>query len=65
MYIISQDALREAHQDAFQKSLASFNATAVGAGSARINYEKQLQNFCRKAFEVSFNCLYLCFFYSN
>ncbi|KAF3332589.1 guanylate-binding protein 4-like protein [Carex littledalei] len=46
-----EDALREAHQDAFQKSLASFNATAVGAGSARINYEKQLQNFCRKAFE--------------
>ncbi|KAJ4770225.1 Guanylate-binding protein [Rhynchospora pubera] len=46
-----EDALREAHEDAFQKSLASFNATAVGAGSARINYEKQLHKFCRKKFE--------------
>ncbi|KAJ3692265.1 hypothetical protein LUZ60_012615 [Juncus effusus] len=46
-----EDSLREAHQEALQKSIAAFNATAVGAGLARVNYEKQLNNFCRKAFE--------------
>lgn len=44
--------MREAHEDALQKSLASFNASAVGAGSVRTHYEKLLHNFCRKAFEV-------------
>ncbi|CAK9181864.1 unnamed protein product [Ilex paraguariensis] len=44
-------ALREAHEEAVQKSLAAFNATAVGAGSTRQKYEKRLQNFLRKAFE--------------
>ncbi|KAF8409185.1 hypothetical protein HHK36_005259 [Tetracentron sinense] len=46
-----EDALREAHEDAVQKSLAAYSATAVGAGSARQKYEKLLQNFFRKAFE--------------
>ncbi|XP_072998704.1 uncharacterized protein [Typha latifolia] len=46
-----EDALREAHEEAMQKSLAAFNANAVGSGSARINYEKLLRTFCRKAFE--------------
>nr|CAD1839225.1 unnamed protein product [Ananas comosus var. bracteatus] len=46
-----EDVLREAHEDALQKSLASFNASAVGAGSVRTHYEKLLHNFCRKAFE--------------
>ncbi|KAJ4977225.1 hypothetical protein NE237_002331 [Protea cynaroides] len=45
-------ALREAHEEAVQKALAAFNASAVGAGSARHKYEKLLQNFFRKAFEV-------------
>ncbi|KAM7500756.1 hypothetical protein LguiA_025170 [Lonicera macranthoides] len=44
-------ALREAHEEAVQKSFATFNATAVGAGSSRQKYEKRLQNFLRKAFE--------------
>ncbi|XP_068665199.1 uncharacterized protein [Aristolochia californica] len=43
--------LREAHEEAIQKSLADFNAHAVGAGSARQKYEKHLQNFFKKAFE--------------
>lgn len=32
--------------------MASFNSTAVGAGSIRTKYEKRLQNFIKKAFEV-------------
>ncbi|KAJ4980552.1 hypothetical protein NE237_031389 [Protea cynaroides] len=43
--------LREAHEEAVQKALTAFNASAVGAGSARQKYEKLLQNFFRKAFE--------------
>ncbi|OVA11104.1 Guanylate-binding protein [Macleaya cordata] len=43
--------LREAHEEAVQKSLAAFNASAVGAGSAKQKYEKLLQTFFRKAFE--------------
>ncbi|XP_042478559.1 myosin-3 [Macadamia integrifolia] len=44
-------ALREAHEEAVQKALAAFNASAVGVGSVRQKYEKLLQNFFRKAFE--------------
>ncbi|KAL0442718.1 UNVERIFIED_CONTAM: Guanylate-binding protein 4 [Sesamum latifolium] len=44
-------ALREAHEDAVQKSMATFNATAVGAGAIRQKYEKRLQSFLKKAFE--------------
>ncbi|KAL6546567.1 hypothetical protein OROMI_022288 [Orobanche minor] len=44
-------ALREAHEDAVQKTMATFNATAVGAGSIRQKYEKRIQSFLRKAFE--------------
>lgn len=47
-----QGALREAHEDASQKAMAEFNSTAVGAGSIRMKYEKRLQNFIKKAFEV-------------
>ncbi|KAG9447788.1 hypothetical protein H6P81_013916 [Aristolochia fimbriata] len=43
--------LREAHEEAIQKSLAAFNAQAVGAGSARQKYEKNLQNFFKNTFE--------------
>ncbi|KAK6149955.1 hypothetical protein DH2020_017480 [Rehmannia glutinosa] len=44
-------ALREAHEDAVQKSMATFNGTAVGAGSIRQKYENRLQSFLKKAFE--------------
>ncbi|KAL3851355.1 hypothetical protein ACJIZ3_013237 [Penstemon smallii] len=43
--------LREAHEDAVQKSMATFNTTAVGAGLVRQKYEKRLQSFLKKAFE--------------
>ncbi|XP_070009604.1 uncharacterized protein [Nicotiana sylvestris] len=46
-----EGALREAHEDAAQKSMKEFNSTGVGAGSIRIKYEKRLQNFIKEAFE--------------
>ncbi|GER31755.1 guanylate-binding family protein [Striga asiatica] len=45
-------ALREAHEDAVQKSMVAFNDTAVGVGTSRQKYEKRLQNFLKKAFEL-------------
>ncbi|KAI4296815.1 hypothetical protein L6164_036738 [Bauhinia variegata] len=44
-------ALREAHEQAIQKSMAAFNASAVGGGSARKKYEDLLQKFYKRAFE--------------
>lgn len=44
--------MREAHEEAVQKSLVSFNANSMGSGFARQKYEKLLQTFFRKAFEV-------------
>ena len=44
--------MRESHEEAVQKSLAAFNASAVGIGSARKKYEGLLQKFSRRAFEV-------------
>ncbi|KAM7525066.1 hypothetical protein LguiA_014968 [Lonicera macranthoides] len=44
-------ALREAHEEASQKSVAAFNGTALGASSIRQKYEKRLQIFLGKAFE--------------
>ncbi|RDY14647.1 Guanylate-binding protein 3, partial [Mucuna pruriens] len=44
-------ALRETHEQAIQKSIAAFNACAVGVGSARKKYEDLLQKFFKKAFE--------------
>ncbi|OAY66631.1 Guanylate-binding protein 1 [Ananas comosus] len=46
-----EDALREAHEDAVGKALAAFNSCAVGAGSVRLNYEKLLHSYFKKAFE--------------
>ncbi|KAH8493778.1 hypothetical protein H0E87_020511 [Populus deltoides] len=43
--------LRESHEEAVKKSLAAFNAAAVGIGSARKKYEELLQKFSRRAFE--------------
>ncbi|KAI9395935.1 hypothetical protein POPTR_004G049400v4 [Populus trichocarpa] len=43
--------LRESHDEAVQKSLAAFNAAAVGIGSARKKYEGLLQKFFRRALE--------------
>lgn len=48
-----QAALRESQEEAVQKSLAMFNAGAVGAGFARKKYEELLQKFFRKEFEVT------------
>jgi len=42
----------EGHEQAVQKSMAAFNASAVGVGAARKKYEGQLQKFLKKAFEV-------------
>ncbi|XP_058107097.1 uncharacterized protein LOC131250797 isoform X2 [Magnolia sinica] len=47
-----EGVLREEQEGAVQKSLAAFNASAVGVGSARQKYEKLLQQFFKKAFEV-------------
>ncbi|XVF87421.1 hypothetical protein PTKIN_Ptkin18bG0118700 [Pterospermum kingtungense] len=44
-------SLREAHEAAVQKSLAVYNANAVGTGSMRKKYEELLQKFFKKAFE--------------
>lgn len=44
--------MREAHEQAVQKSMAAFNASAVGVGAARKKYEGLLQKFLKKAFEV-------------
>ena len=45
-------SLREAHEAAVQRSMAVYNASAVGVGSMRKKYEELLQRFFRKAFEV-------------
>ncbi|XP_026392120.1 guanylate-binding protein 7-like [Papaver somniferum] len=44
-------SLGEAHEEAVQKSLVSFNASAVGSGLTRQKYENLLRTFFRKAFE--------------
>ncbi|TYH13765.1 hypothetical protein ES288_A06G165500v1 [Gossypium darwinii] len=44
-------ALREAHEEAIQRALAAYNASAVGVGSMRKKYEELLKKFFRKAFE--------------
>ncbi|XP_051125056.1 uncharacterized protein LOC127247299 isoform X2 [Andrographis paniculata] len=44
-------ALREVHEHAFQKSMDTFNTTAVGAGVTRQMHEKRLQSFLNRAFE--------------
>ncbi|XVF27580.1 hypothetical protein REPUB_Repub14bG0120800 [Reevesia pubescens] len=46
-----EGALREAHEEAVQRSLAVYNSSAVGVGSMRKKYEELLQKFFRKAFE--------------
>ena len=46
--------MREAHEEAVQKAVATFNAIAVGTGSARQKYEKCFHTLLRKAFEVIF-----------
>lgn len=44
-------ALREAHEEAVQKSLAAFDSAAVGVGPARKKFEGTLHKFFKKAFE--------------
>lgn len=48
---VEEDALREAHEAAVNKAINVFNASAVGAGSARSKFEKLLQTSLRKIFE--------------
>ncbi|AQK92152.1 Guanylate-binding protein 2 [Zea mays] len=48
---IEEDSLREAHEDAMRKAISVFNASAVGAGSARLKFEKLLHSSLKKAFE--------------
>ncbi|KAL4308859.1 hypothetical protein GQ457_01G029020 [Hibiscus cannabinus] len=43
--------LREAHEEAVERSLAVCNASAVGVSSMRKKYEELLQNFFKKEFE--------------
>ncbi|GAB2278530.1 hypothetical protein Dimus_013208 [Dionaea muscipula] len=45
-------ALREADEEEIQKTVGAFNGSVVGAESVRHKYEKLLQNFFKKAFEV-------------
>ncbi|CAL5058560.1 unnamed protein product [Urochloa decumbens] len=47
-----EDALRDAHEAALRKALDAYNTAAVGTGTSRAHYEKVLNNFCRKAFQV-------------
>lgn len=47
-----KDTLREMHEEAVAKAISVFNDSAVGSGSARLKYEKQLQSFFKKSFEV-------------
>ncbi|MCH80038.1 guanylate-binding protein 3-like, partial [Trifolium medium] len=44
-------SLREAHEEAVRKSMAAFDATAVGSGATRQKHEMRLQHFLKKAFE--------------
>ncbi|KAI3989362.1 hypothetical protein MKX01_026945 [Papaver californicum] len=44
-------SLGEAHEEAVQKSLVSFNASAMGFGLTRQKYENLLRTFFRKAYE--------------
>ncbi|CAH2046241.1 unnamed protein product [Thlaspi arvense] len=46
-----EGALREEHEEAVRKALATFNANAVGAGSARKKYEDLLHKDLKKKFE--------------
>lgn len=45
--------MREAHERAMNKAMSVFNASAVGAGSARSKFEKLLQTNVKKTFEVT------------
>lgn len=53
LILVPQVTLRETHEEAVQKSLATFNAGAVGVGSTRKKFEDLLQKFFRKEFEVT------------
>ena len=50
--LLIQDASRDAHEAALRKALDAYNTAAVGTGTSRAHYEKVLNNFCRKAFQV-------------
>jgi hypothetical protein len=47
------------------KAISAFNASAVGAGSARLKFEKLLQSSLRKTFEVTLLLLIFLFPYTE
>lgn len=53
---LCQALLQEAHEEAFQAALNTFNIEAVGGGTLRKKYEKELYNTVKKQFEVSVTC---------
>ncbi|KAK8494190.1 hypothetical protein V6N13_023132 [Hibiscus sabdariffa] len=48
---LEEVALREAHEEAIQRSLVVYNASVVGVGSMRKKYEELLHKYFRKEFE--------------
>lgn len=63
LFTCLQATIREAHEEAVQKAVAAFNATAVGAGSVRQKCEKRLHTFLRKEFEVVSQAKFLLPYY--
>jgi hypothetical protein len=51
------------HEGAVAKAISVFNDSAVGSGSARLKYEKLLQSFFKKSFEVTEELELSAFFY--
>jgi hypothetical protein len=50
--------MQEAQEEALQAALNIFNTEAVGGGTARKKYERQLHTTVKKHFEVSANFLW-------
>ena len=53
--------MQEAQEEALQAALNIFNTEAVGGGTARKKYERQLHTTVKKHFEVSTNFLWCGF----
>lgn len=54
--------MQEAQEEALQAALNIFNTEAVGGGTARKKYERQLHATVKKHFEVRTNFLWCGFF---
>jgi hypothetical protein len=53
---LGQVLLQEAQEEALQAALNTFNLEAVGGGTSRKKYEKDLYITIKKQFEVSIMC---------